>query len=61
MKVVRLKPLLLAIFVTIMFCSYVLFCIAFLFFFGFIFCLFGFFFGAKGGGGGGRGTKKTFS
>ena len=32
MKVVRLKPLLLAIFVTIMFCSYVLFCIGFLFF-----------------------------
>ena len=50
MKVVRLKPLLLALFVTIMFCSYVLFCIAFLFFFGFIFCLFGFLLVQRGGG-----------
>ena len=50
MKVVRLKRLLLAIFVSI-FSRYVLFCIVFLFFvfvcFGFFFCLF--FFLAEGG------------
>ena len=46
MKVVRLKPLLLAIFIIIIFCPYVLFCIVFV-----LFCLFFFF---RGGGGGQR-------
>ena len=54
MTVVRLKPFLLAIFVIVIFCSYVLFCIVFRFFFS-LFVLFCFFFW-----GGGRG-RKTYS
>ena len=42
MKVVRLKPLLLAIFIIIIFCPYVLFCIVFV-----LFCFLSFF---RGGG-----------
>ena len=49
MKVLRPRLLLLAIFVTIMFCSYVLFCIVFLFWPLFV-CLFSLVFGAKGSG-----------
>ena len=40
MKVVRLKPLLLAIFIIIIFCPYVLFCILFV-----LFCFLSFFLG----------------
>ena len=56
MKVVRLKRLLLAIFVSI-FSPYVLFCIVFLFF---VFVCFGFFLFIFLFGGGGSGAKKHF-
>ena len=63
MKVVRLKPLLLPIFVIVIFCSYVMFCIVFLvfvfvsvFLFFVLFCFVLFFF--FGGGGGRAETDK---
>ena len=46
MKVVRLKPLLLAIFIIIVFCLYVLFCIVFFVFA--LLCLFCFFLWGEG-------------
>ena len=58
MKVVRLKPLLLAVFGTIIFCSYVLYCFSFFFCLYLFVCFVCFFRMQTGEGGGG---KKTFS